>query len=59
LAGGLGAVASGIVLFLAHLVNLFDSKSEFGTVPGESLVLAAHVILVSAIVYVAKVTSHL
>lgn len=47
--GGIGALASGPLLFLAHLLNLFGA-SDSGTVPGESAVLAAHILLVFAFI---------
>ncbi|MCZ8516863.1 hypothetical protein O9H85_31780 [Paenibacillus filicis] len=47
--GGLGAVTSGILFFLAHFLNLFGN-SEFGTVLGASLVFAAHLVVVFAFI---------
>lgn len=47
--GGIGAVVSGILFFLAHLLNLFGN-SEYGTVPGASLVFAAHLAVVFAFI---------
>lgn len=47
--GGIGALASGLLLFLAHLLNLFGT-SDLGTVSGESAVLTAHILLVFAFI---------
>lgn len=46
--GGLASIASGVLLVAGHILDL-GSDSEYGTVPGKSLVLAAHVLLVFAL----------
>jgi hypothetical protein len=53
--GGMGAIVSGVLFFLAHFLNLFG-KSDFGTVLGASLVFTAHLVVVFAFVglYVAQ-----
>ena len=43
--GGLASAAAGLLLLLGHLLDL-GGNSEYGTVLGGSLVLAAHVVLV-------------
>ena len=43
--GGLAIAAAGLLLLLGHLLDL-GGNSEYGTVLGGSLVLAAHVVLV-------------
>ena len=47
--GGLASAAAGILLLVGHLLNL-GGDAEYGTVLGSSLVLAAHVLLVFALV---------
>jgi hypothetical protein len=47
--GGLASVAAGILLLLGHLLDL-GGDSAYGTVLGGVLVLAAHVLLVFALV---------
>ena len=47
--GGLTSVAAGILLPVGHLLNL-GGDPEYGTVLGSSSVLAAHVVLVFALV---------
>ncbi|TXK86136.1 hypothetical protein [Paenibacillus sp. N3.4] len=47
--GGVGAIASGIFLFLGHLL-LFFSENDLVTELGKSLVLFAHLILVFAFI---------
>jgi hypothetical protein len=49
LGGGLASAAAGILLLLGHVLNL-GGDPEYGTVPGASSVLAAHVLLVFALV---------
>jgi hypothetical protein len=45
--GGLSCVISGVLLFLAHVLNLGASNGP-GTVLGQTLVLSAHLLLVFA-----------
>jgi hypothetical protein len=54
--GGLASAAAGLLLLLGHLLDL-GGNSEYGTVLGGSLVLAAHVVLVFGLValYAAQV----
>ena len=47
--GGLASAAAGILLLLGHLLDL-GGDSEYGTFLGGVLVLAAHVLLVFALV---------
>ena len=47
--GGLASIAAGVLLVIGHVLNL-GGDSEYGTVLGSSLVLAAHVLLVFALV---------
>ena len=47
--GGLASAAAGILLLVGHLLNL-GGDPEYGTVLGSSSVLAAHVVLVFALV---------
>jgi hypothetical protein len=47
--GGLASAAAGILLVVGHLLNL-GGDAEYGTVLGSSSVLAAHVLLVFALV---------
>ena len=47
--GGLASAAAGILLLLGHVLNL-GGDPEYGTVPGASSVLVAHIILVVALV---------
>src|SRR5215216_4137254 len=47
--GGLASAAAGILLLLGHVLNL-GGDPEYGTVPGASSVLVAHIILVFALV---------
>jgi hypothetical protein len=47
--GGLASAAAGILLLVGHLLNL-GGDPEYGTVLGSSSVLAAHVLLVFALV---------
>ncbi len=47
--GGLTSAAAGLLLLLGHLLDL-GGDSEYGTVLGGSLVLAAHVVLVFGLV---------
>ena len=56
--GGLASAATGLLLLLGHLLDL-GGNSEYGTVLGGSLVLAAHVVLVFglAALYAAQVSS--
>ena len=49
LGGGLASAAAGILLLLGHVLNL-GGDPEYGTALGGSLVLAAHVALVFALV---------
>ena len=49
LGGGLASAAAGVLLLLGHVLNL-GGDPEYGTVPGASSVLAAHVLLVFALV---------
>jgi hypothetical protein len=46
--GGWSSIVSGSLLFIAHFINLFG-ESEEGTLFGSSLVFAAHVILIFAL----------
>lgn len=46
--GGWSCILSGLLLFIAHFVNLFGESNE-GTILGSSIVLAAHVILIFAL----------
>ena len=43
--GGLASIAAGILLLLGHLLDL-GGDSDYGTVLGGALVLAAHLVLV-------------
>ncbi len=47
--GGLASAAAGLLLLLGHLLDL-GGDPEYGTVLGGTLVLAAHVVLVFALV---------
>jgi hypothetical protein len=47
--GGLASLAAGILLLVGHLLNL-GGDPEYGTVLGSGSVLAAHVVLVFALV---------
>src|ERR687898_1419118 len=47
--GGLASAAAGILLLVSHVLNL-GGALEYGTVPGASSVLTAHVLLVFALV---------
>ena len=47
--GGLASAAAGLLLLLGHLLDL-GGDPEYGTLPGGTLVLTAHVVLVFAIV---------
>ena len=47
--GGLASAAAGVLLVLGHVLNL-GGDEEYGTVIGASLVLAAHLALVFALV---------
>jgi hypothetical protein len=47
--GGLASAAAGVLLVLGHVLNL-GGDEEYGTVIGASLVLAAHLTLVFALV---------
>jgi hypothetical protein len=47
--GGLASVAAGVLLLFGHLANLGGDR-DYGTVLGSSLVLAAHALLVFALV---------
>jgi hypothetical protein len=47
--GGLSSIAAGVLLVIGHVLNL-GGDSQYGTVLGSSLVLAAHVLLVFALV---------
>ena len=47
--GGLASAAAGLLLLLGHLLDL-GGNSQYGTVLGGSLVLAAHVLLVFGLV---------
>ena len=47
--GGLASAAAGILLLVGHLLDL-GGDPEYGTVLGSSSVLAAHVVLVFALV---------
>ena len=47
--GGLASAAAGILLLVGHVLNL-GGDPEYGTVPGASSVLTAHVLLVFALV---------
>ena len=49
LGGGLSSIAVGALLVIGHILNL-GGDSKYGTVLGSSLVLAAHVLLVFALV---------
>ena len=49
LGGGLASVAAGTLLLLGHLLNL-GGDPEYGTVLGSTSVLAAHLLLVFALV---------
>lgn len=49
LAGGISSFTSGILLFLAHFINM-SGKTEYGTVLGNSLVFIAHILLVFAFI---------
>jgi hypothetical protein len=46
--GGLASIAAGVLLVVGHVLNL-GGDLEYGTVLGSSLVLAAHVLLVFAL----------
>jgi hypothetical protein len=46
--GGLASIAAGMLLLLGHLANL-GGDLDYGTVLGSSLVLAAHMLLVFAL----------
>jgi hypothetical protein len=46
--GGWSCIASGLLLFVAHLINFIGGTDE-GTLTGSSFVLAAHVILIFAL----------
>lgn len=50
--GAVAGVLAGSLLALGHLLNL-GSASDYGTVPGTTLVLVAHVLLVFALVGIA------
>jgi hypothetical protein len=47
--GGLASIAAGVLLLLGHLANL-GGDLDYGTVLGSSLVLAAHMLLVFALI---------
>ncbi|NOV02287.1 hypothetical protein [Paenibacillus planticolens] len=47
LLGGLSCIISGVLLFLAHLLNL-GASNGIGTTLGQTLVLSAHLLLVFA-----------
>jgi hypothetical protein len=47
--GGLASATAGTLLLVGHLLNL-GGDLEYGTVLGESLVLAAHLLLVFGLV---------
>ena len=47
--GGLASAVAGVLLLLGHLFDL-GGDPEYGTVLGGTLVLAAHVVLVFALV---------
>ena len=56
LGGGLASIVAGVLLLLGHVLNL-GGDPEYGTVLGSSSVLAAHILLVFALValYAAQV----
>ena len=47
--GGVAAIVTGLLLFIAHLLNFIDG-SEQGTVLGQSLAFIAHIIAVFAFI---------
>lgn len=49
LGGGFAAILTGLLLFIAHLLN-FIAGSDYGTVLGQSLVFIAHIIAVFAFI---------
>ena len=49
LGGGLASIVAGVLLLLGHVLNL-GGDPEYGTVLGSSSVLAAHILLVFALV---------
>jgi hypothetical protein len=55
--GGWSCILSGLLLFIAHFVNLFGESNE-GTILGSSIVLAAHLIVIFALfaIYIEQAT---
>src|SRR4051794_28940643 len=47
--GGVAAILTGLLLFIAHVLNFIDG-SEQGTVLGQSLVFIAHIFAVFAFI---------